>query len=226
MNYGLYLAEVVGVCNDDDDRLQIKILPQMEGISDSMCPKWPYFFRGEVLTGKIGELVWCICDNEFNIGYVLGLANYNTYTDDNFTTTKDRTTQETINLSIPNENLKEKIQDASLKILGTTLSFQNVKVTYWDENSIHMVERSSGGIIAAFAVGSLFVMRPDEFVVHIGGSNSNSTFKIDSKTIGFQSENIKLQGDNVGLGNNPTGTVLVTNGTSFEGSYVSSYVKA
>lgn len=226
MNYGLYLAKIVGVCSNTDSRLQIKILPQMESISDDMCPKWPYFFRDEILTGAAGDLVWCICDNEFNNGYVLGLANYNTYSDDAYETSKDRDTNKDIYLSLPDENLKKKIQDASIKLLGSTLSFQNVKVTHWDTNSIHMVERDTGGFVIAFAVGSMFIMRPQEFIVHIGGATTGTSFKMDAETIGLKAENIKLQSEKVGLGSNPTAPVLVTNGPSFEGSIPSKYAKA
>lgn len=197
----------------------------MTDIDNSQCPRFSYFFRDELFTGKEGDLVWCVCDNDFNIGYILGLANYTTYTDDVFTTTTIG--QSTINLSIPS-TLKEKVRSASLNLKSKEFDFTDIKVTHWNDTSIHFVERSTGGFIVAYSIGSMLIMRPDEFYVHIGtGSpDSGSSFKIDLNGIGFSSPNIKLQSPAVSLGNNPAGKVLITNGASAEAASVSNYVEA
>lgn len=224
MSYGLYIAKIVGVCTSSDSRLQIQILPQMSSLDTTICPKWPFFFKDEAFTGKYGDLVWCICDDEFNNGFVLGLANFGAYGDDYYET-YNLGSQE-IPLSIPNENLQEKISSAAVELLGQRISFQDIKVTHWNETSIHFVERSTGGFIVAFAVGSLLIMRPSEFFVHIGSEASGSSLKINSEGLSMAGDSIKLQSEEVNLGKHPTGNVMVTNGTSSEGALTSSYVKA
>ena len=49
MSYGIYIAQVVGVANSGDDRLQVRVLPQMQNymtLPDDQCPKWSFFFIG------------------------------------------------------------------------------------------------------------------------------------------------------------------------------------
>ena len=224
MSYGLYIAKIVGVCSSTDNRLQIRILPQMSTLDENLCPKWPSFFKDELYTGLKGDLVWCICDDEFNNGYVLGLANYNTYGDDEYSQITSE--NKTINLSIPKEELQDKIQDYSVKLLAQKLDFTDIKVTYWGDSSIHFIERSTGGFIIAFSSGSMLIMRNSEFIVHMGNENG-STFKMDLSGISMSSkDSVKIQAPYIGLGENPTGNVLVTNGESSEGGYVSNYVEA
>ncbi len=225
MGYGLYIAAIIGVCSNTDSRLQVRILPQMTDIDASECPLYPYFFKDELFTGKEGDLVWCICDNEFNIGYILGLANYTTYTDDTYTTTSIG--NKDINLSLP-VDLKNKINQAGINLRGKALDFNDIKVTHWNDTSIHFVERSTGGLIIAYAVGSMLIMRPNEFYVHIGSerAGSGTSLKMDIDGIGISGPAIKLQSESIGLGNNPVGKVLITNGASAEAATTSKYVEA
>lgn len=225
MSYGLYIASIVGVCTSEDSRLQVRILPQMTDISSERCPRFPYFFKDELFTGKNGDLVWCVCDDEFNVGYILGLANYNTYTDDTFTTTTKGNT--TINLSLPTD-LKESVKNTCLALKGETLDFTDLKVTHWNDTSIHFVERNSGGFIIAYSTGSILIMRPTEFFVHIGPGkvDSGSSFKLDLNGVSFAGSSIKLESEQIGLGKSPSGKVLVTNGASAEAATTSKYVEA
>ena len=131
MDYGFYLAEVVSVSQPKDNRLGVRVLPYMEGIESSKCPVWPSFFKDELFTGKNGDLVWVICDDEFSLGYVFGVANYNTYPDvvdrTNSPTVYEKST-DGISLSIPTD-LRAKISDYKISIDGFALSLDNVKVT-------------------------------------------------------------------------------------------------
>ena len=81
MSYGLYIAKVVGAAVDGDDRLQIRILPQMHNtfaIPDSKCPRWPFFFREEFFTGTgaSDEYVWVVCNDDFSVGYISCVDGY------------------------------------------------------------------------------------------------------------------------------------------------------
>ena len=218
MGYGFYLGQVVSVAADKDNRLGVRILPQMEGISSTKCPVWPSFFRDELYTGKMGDYVWVICDDEFSLGYVFGLANYNTYGDtDEFEKSFDG-----ISLSIPTE-LRKKISESMISVEGVALSLDNAKVTYWDDNCIHYIERSTGGKVIAFKSGSLYVFRQNEFIVKIG----SAVLRLDAKSLSAVANTIGLQGDYVGLGNSESlGNVLVTTGVSALGAYPSKTVHA
>lgn len=224
MSYGLYIAKIVGVSTQSDSRLQLQILPQMSSLDTSICPKWPFFFKDELFTGKYGDLVWCICDDSFNNGFVLGLANFGAYGEDYYETCN--LGSQKIPLSLPYEDLQEKISSTSVELLGQRISFQDIKITHWNETSIHFIERSTGGFIIAYAVGSLLVMRPSEFFIHIGTGSTGPSLKMNSEGISMVGDSIKLQSEEVNLGKNPIGGVMVTNGASAEGALVSSYVKA
>ena len=223
LNYGFHVAEVVEVASITDNRLKVKVLPYMKDIPDSKCPVWSSFFRDELYTGKVGDYVWVICDDEYSVGYVFGMANYTTYSD---VTIKNgnsifQKSTDGINLSIP-QDLREEISSVSIKNLGTALSLNNVKVTYWNNDCIHYVEKSTGGKIQAYRNGSLYVFRPKELLIKIG----DSVFRMDSESFSVSSGNIQLQSEKVRLGMNPTNAVLINDAGGGEGAVNSEYVKA
>ena len=218
MGYGFYLGQVASVAADNDNRLSIRVLPQMEGIPATKCPAWPSFFRDELYTGKVGDYVWVICDDEFSLGYVFGLANYNTYA----YVSEFEKSFDGKNLSIPSD-LRKKISESMVSIEGVALSLDNVKVTYWDDNCIHYIERDTGGKVIAFKSGSLYVFRQNEFIIKI----SKSVLRLDATSLSSVADTIKLQADYVGLGNQESlGHVLVTNGSSALSGYPSKTVHA
>lgn len=223
MDYGFYLAEVVDVAQPKDNRLGVRVLPYMKDIQAGECPLWPSFFKDALYTGKKGELVWVLCDNEFSIGYVFGPANYTTYPDiiDSSTSTVYEKSDK-ISLSIPTD-LRDKITKSSADILGKYLNLENIKVTYWDDNCVHYVERDTGGVVIAYKSGSFYIFRQNEMVIKIGPT----LFKMDANSFGASAESIKLQSDYVGLGGGScAGRVLVTEGATAEGAYVSDSVHA
>lgn len=223
-NFGFHVAKVVETATMTDNRLQVKILPYMQDIDDEKCPYFPYFFRDEMYTGNKGDYVWVICDDEFTTGYVFGLANYNTYSD--FATNESgesifNKSVEGINLSIP-EDLRSEISNQSSKVMTSSLSLLNTKVDYWDNDCIHYVERSNGGRVIAYRNGTMYVFRPNEMILKIG----TCVIKLDSESISMVSPDIKVQGDRVGLGKNPTAKVLINEAGTGMGAIPSSYVEA
>lgn len=222
--YSFYVAQVIEATTVDDNRLRVRVLPYMEGISKEKCPCWPSFFRDELYTGKEGDYVWVICNEEFSLGYIFGLANYNTYGD---VTTEGgtsifKTSRDGINLSIP-EDLRNTIMESSCKTLGTSLNLTDAKVTFWNDNCVHYVERSTGGFVIAFSNGTLYVFRPKEIILKIG--NSDSAFRMDADTLSAVADTVKLQGE-VNLGKNPSANVLISGSGSGVSSLKSSSVKA
>lgn len=224
MAYSFYVAEIIEASTIDDNRLRIRVLPYMEGIPKEKCPCYPSFFRDELYTGKEGDFVWVICNDDFSLGYVFGVANYNTYGD---VTTQGgtsifQTSKDGINLSIP-ESLRDTIMESSCKTLGTSLNLTNAKVTFWNDKCVHYVERATGGFVIAFSNGTLYVFRPNEIIIKIG--NGDSAFRMDATTLSAVANTVKLQGE-VNLGKNPSANVLISGSGSGVSALKSDSVKA
>ena len=213
MAYGLHLAKIYGYpeWSEYDDRLFVQITPEMDNITTNL-PCWPYFFRDEQFVGKTGDLVWVICDDEFSVGYILGQANYFAYPEDQ-TTFLDYSMK---------EDFKKSITNITVDLLSEQLSFTDIKVQYWNNHSIHFVERSTGGFIIAYDSGSILIMRPSHFFVKI----ADSILKIDAAGISLKGDVIKAQAPEVNLGENPSYNVLVTSGVSGGNAQISENVKA
>ena len=64
------------------------------------------------------------------------------------------------------------------------------------------------------------------FAIHIGDADSGSYLKLNSEGFSIKGDSIRLQAPDIGLGENPTGKVLVTNGVDASASYTSSAVEA
>lgn len=235
MNYEFYIAQIVESATVDDNRLRVRILPQMEGIDSKKCPVYPSFFRDSLYMGKVGDYVWVLSDDEFSMGYVIGKANYNTYPDRTIVDGDSiyKESPSGTSLSIP-DSLRSAINDSVSSVEMIQLSLSNAKVTYWDDNCIHYIEGSTGGKIIAFSNGTLYIMRPNEFIMKIGdsvinvggGSISLSTpgpseglFSANNKGTG-----IKIQSNYVGLGKNPSANALKNDGKTAEGAIKSDYV--
>ena len=204
MSYGIYIAQVVGVANSGDDRLQVRVLPQMQNymtLPDDQCPKWSFFFRDEFYTGTgaANDYVWVICNDDFSVGYILGVANYTTYSSES-TLYKQK--------SIPSD-LTKAIKESIATLRGEQYSFKNLKVTFWNNDSIHFIERSTGGSIIAFRNGTLYIARPDEFAIVMGETKFTMS---KQKGISLSGTSIKLGSNDVFIGNKADGRILVTTG--------------
>lgn len=206
MSYGIYIAQVVGVANSGDDRLQVRVLPQMQNymtLPDDQCPKWSFFFRDEFYTGTgaANDYVWVICNDDFSVGYILGAANYTTYSSES-TLYKQK--------SIPSD-LTKAVKESIATLRGEQYSFKNLKVTFWNNDSIHFIERSTGGSIIAFRNGTLYIARPDEFAIVMGETKFTMS---KQKGISLSGTSIKLGSNDVFIGNKADGKILVTTGVT------------
>ena len=206
MSYGIYIAQVVGVANSGDDRLQVRVLPQMQNymtLPDDQCPKWSFFFRDEFYTGTgaANDYVWVICNDDFSVGYILGAANYTTYSSES-TLYKQK--------SIPSD-LTKTIKESIATLRGEQYSYKNLKVTFWNNDSIHFIERSTGGSIIAFRNGTLYIARPDEFAIVMGETKFTMS---KQKGISLSGTSIKLGSNDVFIGNKADGKILVTTGVT------------
>ena len=203
MSYGIYVARIVATAATDDNRSIVRVLPHMQNTKDRDCPRWSYFFKDQVYVGEVGELVWVICDDEFSNGFILGPANYACMPDDNF---KD--------FSVT-DDFWQGINDTLVSISTKSFVFSDLRVTFWNNNSIHFIEKSTGGSIIAYDNGTLYIMRGDEFLVKIG----ENILRINSDGIGLSTgssdsdRTIAIQSSNVRLGMSPDKQVLGTMGS-------------
>lgn len=195
MSFSLYIAKIEATASAEDDRLQVRILPDMETLDKSYLPVWPYFFKHQLIAGKVGELVWCIANTEFTVGFILGFVNAYSWTGDYSSS------------SIPTR-LKEKFNDAHVELRGKLFSFKDIIVTFWDETSIHFIDRTNGAHIIAFTSGTCCIVRPDEIIMAVG---AKSMINMSEKEITITADKIRLSGE-VRLGRSPQGSVLVTQG--------------
>lgn len=221
MGFGIYLAVITRDASSKDDRLRVRVVPHMNGIPDTDCPYWSCFFKDQLITGKAGDLVWVIAGDDFDVGYILGYANYCTEDSQDFITRTVGTSK--IPLSIP-QDLREAVKQTSVDLLGQELDFINIKVTFWNETAIHFIDRSNGAFYMAFKNGTLYAFTPDGMKVSVRGGESK--MGLDSTSFGVKATNSKVQSELVGLGLNPSAGVLVTVGESGEEATASQYVKA
>jgi|LSQX01.3.fsa_nt_gb hypothetical protein len=194
MQYSIYLARIEGVSSSTDSRLQVRILPDMEDLSRDYLPMWPSFFRNEMITGKPGALVWVIANKEYTMGYVLGYANFYTWKDDY----KDA--------SIPSD-LFDRIDDGAIDLRGKILNYSDTQVMFWNENTLHFIERSTGASIIAYRNGTIHSVEAGEIVAKVG----QSILRITGEEIVLSSPSVRIEGE-VKLGTNPQGQVFISSG--------------
>lgn len=209
MEYGIRIAEIVGMAtakagNPDKPqdspnfRIKIRVTPEMDSIDEDYLPIWPCFFKYQGITGKVGDLVWVLCNEEFTIGYILGFMNPYTWSGSY------------INDSIP-KTVFNAVDSMHVALRGRLLNYKDIIVTYWDQQSLHFVERSTGASVIALTSGVLHIVRPGEILMAVMNSDSTSMIKIDANETVITSKAIRLQGT-VYLGDSPQGNVLVTSG--------------
>jgi hypothetical protein len=72
--YNLYRAEIEGK-REESNRYLLRVLPHMADFPDAqLLPDFPNFFQNEQPAYNRGDKVWIICEEDFQIGYVLGLC--------------------------------------------------------------------------------------------------------------------------------------------------------
>ena len=195
MKYSIYLARIEGAASAEDSRIQVRVLPDMEDMERDVLPMWPHFFRNESITGKPGALVWVLSNEEYTTGYILGYANFFSWRD------------EYEEASIPAE-LYEVLDNANIELQGKIMNYSDIQVTFWNENTLHFIERSTGASIIAYRSGTIYTVSPGLVDVTVG----NSIFRITPEEIILSAANIRIEGE-IKLGTNPQGKVFVSGGT-------------
>ena len=221
MSYGIYLGMITKDAAENDTRLRVRILPHMEDIKDEDCPYWPFFFKDQAITGKAGDLVWTIAGDSFDVGYILGYANYFVPDTEDFITYKTASVEFPLS---PSAELRQSIKTASIDLMGQELDLINVKIVFWNENAIHFIDRASGAYYMAFSCGTIYAFMPDGLKITVQGGAAKMSLNADG--CGIKTQETKIQSKKIGLGLNPAASVLVTTGESGEEATTSEYVKA
>lgn len=211
MDYGLYLAEVVGTSSGGNTRLQVRIIPDMEGIPEEKCPTWPSFFKGKSYWLNAKSKVWVICNNEFTLGFILGEANETTLNvgENSFETD-----------SISKDFLEEINKDdkSFFKSTKQDIDLHNSIVTYWDEDCAHFTSKSDGSVTICYRNGTIFRTSKKSIYMSVG----NSVISIDGSGITLKASKIALSSPDVLLGTNNQGYVMVAAGSTSGKNAVSS----
>lgn len=197
-----YLAIVEGTATPDDFRLTVRPIPEMRNIMETgLLPRFPFFFGNKAYTGKLKELVWIVSNEEFTMGYVMGLVSKFNWNDDY--------SEQSITL-----DTFEKIRNVYVELRGIVLPFSDLEITYWDNTCIHAVDRRDGKLLIGYSSGSINIISKDEILFMVGNSDKqkNSIIHVTDDTISLKAENIYINGEKVYLGRNSYGPVVVTHG--------------
>lgn len=196
----IYLAKIEGTATPDDFRLTVRPLPNMVDILDkSSLPRFPFFFGNKAYTGKVGELVWILSNDEFTMGYVMGLISKFNW--------DEKYEDQSITLEI-----LEKIRDIYVDLKGIILPFSDLEVTYWDNTCIHAIDRRDGKTIIGYSTGSINIISATEVLFMVGNpsdSKKSSVIEMTSEKISIKAESIFINGSEVRLGRNEFGKVVV-----------------
>lgn len=188
------VAKVELNMEQNDCRLTLRLLPEMENLDSKYLPRWPWFFGQRFINCKQGELVWVITNPEYSMGFVMGMANSYTWGGSYVEPSIKKTVFDTL-------------ANVQLELKGKLLNFGDIEVTFFNEKSAHFIERPTGGHVIVFSDGTIQIVRPKEIFMKVG----KSVLKMTNEEIHLTADTVRI-GGKVRLGNNPKGKVFVHNG--------------
>ena len=161
-------AKIYDVCGPRDDRLQLQVMPELNGIDESEMedlPKYPPFIKGEVITGRThkdsgdsADYVWVLCTPDLQVGYVLGLAN-------NFGKSTERW-----NDSYSHRDVRAFLQQR--QALPEDFDYAHIKVVWWNASdkggSIHLYNYMTGDWVLLNTSGSIITVQQKQIYMRVG----------------------------------------------------------
>ena len=200
----LYIAKIEETATPDDFRITLRILPNLIDIEgNSNLPRFPFFFGNKGYTGKIGELVWVVSNDEFTMGYVMGRIS-------KFDWNEDYSSQSITKVTF------DKITNIRVDLGGGRFLLTDLELTYWDNTCIHAINRRDGSTIIGYSSGALHILSPTEVLHVIPNEESKmkkSIFQMTKDKITLKAESIYLNAEDVYLGRYFYGSMLVTQGS-------------
>jgi hypothetical protein len=208
--YELYRASVVKNPTTEDPRTVVRVLGLMDDIAkDTDLPKYPSFFANRLFNLPLKSIVWCVCNDTFDIGYVLGPSNVFSEA------VKDYSSYSTIEESFLNV-LKNSLSGIKLGLPN----FQDLYFSYVDNNIIEAISTKTGLKITYHSNGALFMVGPVGIVmsyanglISIAKNATNGTSEIN-----ISADSIRIKGA-VSLGTGPNKMYVLASKT--KDAYVS-----
>ena len=229
----VYKAVIYKNLGPNDDRLQVRIIPNMLGIKNEeldSLPRYPAFIKGQMITGyteydkgiRDASRVYVLATSDFTVGYILGLANdFEGNTEAKF---------------------KESIHWRSIKSFLTERGIKPDDFEYCDIQIVTRTgEKDSGGLLILynFRTGDYFILnqsgtfltiQSDKIVMRVGspgkpGENVNfSQIKMTGERIEIITPTLDITSPEVFLGhsgaylaatNAPEGVAVGVDGVTF-----------
>ena len=182
-----YRAQIISqVLNEG--KFKVRILPHMIEIRDEELPIWPMFFKRELSINKPGAYVWCLCNEDFTIGYIIGEAN-------DFSNSPIQNLESLINGHLQNV----------IKSGGTINKFEDLKVYHIDDAFFEYVNITTGQKGQVNSDGAVQFMEGKKIIFSIG----NSLVSLEPDLITISSKKVRFEGD-IALGQGAGGVVTST----------------
>lgn len=208
----VYRARVHDVGKETDDRIQVRIIPDMvdyPNTDDDNLPRYPMFIRGQVLTCYTElnpnpkttqpDMVFVFATSDFTVGYVIGLANMF------YTSNPSTPYQDSYGYSY--------IEDfISTKGLDTTyINYDGIVVDNWyqtnDGGMIQMHNYKSGDWYLLNSSGTCLIVHQKGIYIRVGNpkhedgvSNPYSQVEVSEDSVTIKTEIFNVDAKKVVLG--------------------------
>jgi len=210
MSWNIYKATVMSQASLKDPRVIVKIMTSMDDIDDiSVLPRFPAFFADQFLNYPVGSAVWCLSNDDFDLGYVLGLTNV-------------------FSEAITDYTSYSRLESSFDSLIGKAVDgvdigipkFRNLVFSHVDQNLIEAFDTETGSKIIYHSTGSCFVIGPYGISMAYGkGLISLTKNKSSGKEqIVLSADSIRLNGK-VSLGTGDKQSYVL--GTSSKGTSIS-----
>jgi hypothetical protein len=177
----------------NDNRLQVQPMPEFFGIIDEEMdnlPIFPMFTKGSMITGisykedkEKAEYVTCLCNRDFSVGYILGLAN----------DAGSGIREEKFGNSYGYNNIKTFL--AQRQVLPKSFEYKDlVVITFFESDQggmLNCYNRKTGDWVLLNSAGSILTVQQENIFMRVGSPANPPT----SGPVGFSM--IHMTGDKI-----------------------------
>ncbi len=151
--YKLSRAKITNVGTEDKtNRYFVRVIPYMDDIDAQALPTYPAFFSNKFETYNIDDTIWCLHTDDFQVGYVLGLASKSTGND----------------ISL----LLEKIHEVEVKFGMKLSEIQNLKFEIYDGVYLDFMDKANDIVGRITEMGTSIIYGGDGSI-YINASTSS-----------------------------------------------------
>lgn len=206
MNLMLHRARIYDVGKNGDDRVTVRIWPEMADYSEDqadMFPKYAPFKKGTAIVGKTekedgakdADFCWVACSPDFEVGYIIDLASYQ----------GDQTSSKYSGSYAFN---KAKSFTQKLRALTNRILYKDMRLMYstqGDSGSMIMLTNfRTGDFFMILSSGTSVAINKERIMIRCGSGSGQaySYITLVPNTIEIKADNIIIDGKNVSLGKN------------------------